>query len=367
MSKLDFIGCSEKFRAVLDRIDMVAPVDSAVMIQGETGTGKEVIAQAIHQASPRRHSPFVAVNCAAIPSALLESELFGHERGAFTGAVAQTMGRFQSADRGTLFLDEIGDLPLELQPKLLRVLQEMQIERLGSGRTIQLDVRVVAATNQDLWRMVQYRKFRADLYFRLNVFPIMLPPLRERKDDIPFLVEHFVQKFARRQGKSIDCIPDEVMEVLVYHDWPGNIRELQNVVERAVIITKGPVLELQVAELMPHSAGSTAIKTLADAERAHIVAMLEATNWVIGGRHGAATRLGLPRTTLITMMQRHRIYREKSEQRAETPDLRAETYDRFFAPVPPARSQGSCGVQEPGDTDRVYQQSFPARRTAGAE
>jgi formate hydrogenlyase transcriptional activator len=367
VSKLDLIGSSEKFRAVLDRIDMVAPVDSAVMIQGETGTGKEVIAQAIHQASPRRHSPFVAVNCAAIPSALLESELFGHERGAFTGAVAQTTGRFQSADRGTLFLDEIGDLPLELQPKLLRVLQEMQIERLGSGRTIQIDVRVVAATNQDLWRMVQDRKFRADLYFRLNVFPIMLPPLRERKDDIPFLVEHFVQKFARRQGKSIDCIPEEIMEVLVYHDWPGNIRELQNVVERAVIITKGPVLELQVAELMAHSAGSTAIKTLADAERAHIVATLEATNWVIGGRHGAATQLGLPRTTLITMMQRHRIFRETSAHPAETPELRAETYDRFFVPVPRARSQGSCSVQEPEDTDRVYQQSSPARRTAGGE
>jgi formate hydrogenlyase transcriptional activator len=358
VSKVDFIGCSEKFRAVLDRIDMVAPVDSAVMIQGETGTGKEMIAKAIHQASPRRHSPFVAVNCAAIPSALLESELFGHERGAFTGAVAQTMGRFQSADRGTLFLDEIGDLPLELQPKLLRVLQEMQIERLGSGRTIQIDVRVVAATNQDLWRMVQDRKFRADLYFRLNVFPIMLPPLRERKDDIPFLVEHFVQKFARRQGKSIDCIPDEVMEVLVDHDWPGNIRELQNVIERAVIITKGPVLELQMAELMAQSAGSTAIKTLADAERAHIVATLEATNWVIGGRRGAATQLGLPRTTLIAMMQRHRIYRETSAQRVETPDRRAETYDRFFVPVPQARSQASRGVQEPGDTDRVYQPSF---------
>jgi formate hydrogenlyase transcriptional activator len=358
VSKVDFIGCSEKFRAVLDRIDMVAPVDSAVMIQGETGTGKEMIAKAIHQASPRRHSPFVAVNCAAIPSALLESELFGHERGAFTGAVAQTMGRFQSADRGTLFLDEIGDLPLELQPKLLRVLQEMQIERLGSGRTIQIDVRVVAATNQDLWRMVQDRKFRADLYFRLNVFPIMLPPLRERKDDIPFLVEHFVQKFARRQGKSIDCIPDEVMEVLVDHDWPGNIRELQNVIERAVIITKGPVLELQMAELMAQSAGSTAIKTLADAERAHIVATLEATNWVIGGRRGAATQLGLPRTTLIAMMQRHRIYRETSAQRVETPDRRAETYDRFFVPVPQARSQASRGVQEPGDTDRIYQPSF---------
>src|SRR5580692_3255661 len=266
MAFSNLIGCSQKFRALLDQINMVAPVDSAVLVQGETGTGKEVIAQAIHEAGPRRQNRFVALNCAAIPSALLESELFGHERGAFTGAVAQTTGRFQSADRGTLFLDEIGDLPLELQPKLLRALQEQQFERLGGGRTFQVDVRVIAATNQNLWRMVQERKFRADLYYRLNVFPIMLPPLRERKDDIPFLVEHFVQKFARRQGKSIDCIPDEVMEVLVDHDWPGNIRELQNVIERAVIITKGPVLELQMAELMAQNAGSMAIKTLADAE-----------------------------------------------------------------------------------------------------
>ena len=245
MATLDLIGSSAKFRAVLDEINMVAPVDSAVLVQGETGTGKEVIAQAIHEASPRRQNRFVALNCAAIPSALLESELFGHERGAFTGAVAQTMGRFQAADRGTLFLDEIGDLPLELQPKLLRALQEKQFERLGGGRTIQVDVRVIAATNQDLWRMVQERKFRADLYYRLNVFPITLPPLREREDDIPLLIEHFVQKFAKRQGKSIDRIPDEVMEALKRHDWPGNIRELQNVIERAVIMTTGPVLSSQ--------------------------------------------------------------------------------------------------------------------------
>ena len=264
---------------------------------------------------------------------MLESELFGHERGAFTGAVAQTVGRFQAADGGTLFLDEIGDLPLELQPKLLRALQEKQCERLGSGRTIQLDVRVIAATNQDLWRMVQERKFRADLYFRLNVFPITLPPLRERRDDIPFLVEHFVQKFAGRQNKSIDHIPDEVIELLACHDWPGNI------IERAVIMTKGPVLELQMTELTTQSAGSTAIRTLADAERAHIVAMLEETSWVVGGRRGAATQLGLPRTTLIAMMQRHGIYRETLGQRAETPD-------RCFAPVLMARSLRSHGIHE---------------------
>src|SRR4051812_17637731 len=203
----DLIGSSPNFQAVLDEINMVAQVNCAVLVQGETGTGKEVIAQAIHEASPRRQNRFVAFNCAAIPAALLESELFGHERGAFTGAVAQTTGRFQAAHGGTLFLDEIGDLPLELQPKLLRVLQEQQFERLGSGRTLQVDVRIVAATNQDLWRMVQERKFRADLYYRLSVFPMTLPPLRERRDDIPLLVEHFVQKFARRQGKSIDHVP----------------------------------------------------------------------------------------------------------------------------------------------------------------
>ena len=310
MSTVELIGSSANFRTVLDRISIVAPVDSAVLIQGETGTGKEVIAQAIHEAGPRRQNRFVAVNCAAIPSALLESELFGHERGAFTGAVAQTMGRFQSADRGTLFLDEIGDLPLELQPKLLRVLQEMQIERLGSGRTIQLDVRVIAATNQNLWSMVQERKFRADLYFRLNVFPITLPPLRDRRDDISLLVKHFVQNFAKRQGKSIDCIPEDVMEELISHDWPGNIRELQNVIECAVILTSGRVLKLHSGKLRRQNPESAPSRTLDGAKRAHILATLRETNWVIGGRRGAAALLGLPRTTLITMMRRYGIARE---------------------------------------------------------
>ena len=316
MATFDLIGSSAKFRGVLDQINMVAPVDSAVLVQGETGTGKEVIAQAIHEAGPRRQSRFVAVNCAAIPGPLLESELFGHERGAFTGAVAQTMGRFQAADGGTLFLDEIGDLPLELQPKLLRVLQEKQVERLGSGRTLQVDVRVVAATNQNLWRMVQERKFRADLYYRLNVFPITLPPLRERRCDISLLAEHFVQKFAKQQCKSIKCVPDDVMELLKGHDWPGNIRELQNVIERAVIMTTGSVLDLQMTDIRTKNAESAPIRTLADAERAHIIAMLRESNWVVGGRHGAAAQLGLPRTTLITMMQRHRIARESLEGRA---------------------------------------------------
>jgi len=314
MATLNLIGSSARFRALLDNIDMVAPVDSAVLIQGETGTGKEVVAQAIHEASPRRKNRFVALNCAAIPCTLLESELFGYEKGAFTGAVAQTAGRFQAADRGTLFLDEIGDLPLELQPKLLRALQEKQFERLGGGHTLQVDVRIIAATNQDLGRMVQERKFRADLYYRLNVFPMTLPPLRERVDDIPLLAEHFVQKFAEQQGKVIDTIPDEVMAALEYHDWPGNIRELQNVIERGVIMTAGPVLSRQTtehltpSEVAPFRVSAVAVpvrnKTLADAERAHIAATLRETNWVIGGPHGAAAQLGLPRTTLIARMQR---------------------------------------------------------------
>src|ERR1700680_2514903 len=233
MATLNLVGSSAKFRALLDNIDLIAPVDSAVLIQGETGTGKEVIARAIHEASPRRRHRFVALNCAAIPSALLESELFGYEKGAFTGAANQTIGRFQVADRGTLFLDEIGDLPLELQPKLLRVLQEKQFERLGGSQTLQIDVRVIAATNQDLMQMVRERRFRADLFYRLNVFPIAVPPLRERAGDIPDLVNYFVREFAGRMSRHVTRIPDEVMDVLQRHEWPGNIRELQNVVERA--------------------------------------------------------------------------------------------------------------------------------------
>ena len=324
MALLDLIGSSTKFRALLDNLDMVAPVDSAVLIQGETGTGKEVIARAIHEASPRRKNRFVALNCAAIPSTLLESELFGHEKGAFTGAVAQTQGRFQTADHGTLFLDEIGDLPLELQPKLLRVLQEKQVERLGGGHALHVDVRVIAATNQDLESMVEERQFRADLYYRLNVFPLTLPPLRERLEDIPLLAKHFVQKFAEQQGKVIDAIPDEVMMVLERYDWPGNIRELQNVIERGVIMTTGPVLSRQTTEHLKPSVttrvcipviGEPVSRTLADAERAHITATLRETNWVIGGPRGAAVQLGLPRTTLIAKMQRLGISNETSRSR----------------------------------------------------
>jgi len=303
MAISDLIGCSPKFEALLDEINMVAPVDSAVLLRGETGTGKEVVAKAIHAASPRRQQPFVAINCAAIPAALLESELFGYERGAFTGAVTQREGRFQAADRGTLFLDEIGDLPLELQPKLLRVLQEQQVERLGSSRSVPVNVRVIAATNQDLWGMVQEKKFRADLYYRLNVFPINLPPLRERDGDIPLLARYFVRKFAERQGKVVECIPEEVMEALESHSWPGNIRELQNYIERAVIMTTATVLRPRLAELRMQAV-ATEVRTMADAERAHIVATLRETNGVVGGPSGAAARLGLPRTSLIARMQR---------------------------------------------------------------
>ena len=315
MAVIDLIGSSPKFRALLAEVEKVAPVDSAVLIQGETGTGKEVIARGIHEASPRRNHRFVALNCAAIPSALLESELFGHERGAFTGACTQTRGRFQIADQGTLFLDEIGDMPLELQPKLLRALQEREFERLGSNQTVRVNVRVIAATNQDLGQMVRERRFRADLYYRLNVFPVTLPPLRERRDDIALLTEYFVRKFAEQQGKIVATIPRDVMADLEHYDWPGNIRELQNVIERGIIMTAGPVLSRQTTELLttkeavparfPAAAEATSIRrTMADAERAHITATLRAANWVVGGSNGAAARLGLPRTTLLSRMQR---------------------------------------------------------------
>ena len=249
MERTALIGSSPSFRALLEDVQVVAPADCAVLIQGETGTGKEVIAQAIHEASPRRQHRFVAVNCAAIPAALLESELFGHERGAFTGAVAQRLGRFQAADRGTLFLDEIGELPIELQPKLLRALQEREVERLGCSHATRVDVRIVAATNQNLEQMVRERRFRMDLYYRLKVFPITLPPLRERIGDIPLLVDHFLRSYAHRQGKSIEFVPDEVMAAIETYSWPGNIRELQNFIERSVILTRGPVLQAPIEVL----------------------------------------------------------------------------------------------------------------------
>lgn len=306
MNLSELVGSSARFQSVLDDVKVVASADCAVLLHGETGTGKEVIARAIHNSGSRQKGPFVGLNCAAIPGALLESELFGHERGAFTGAVAQTIGRFQAAHGGTLFLDEIGDLPLELQPKLLRVLQEQQYERLGSTRTLQANVRVIAATNQDLRNMVEEKSFRADLYYRLSVFPIPMPPLRERKEDIPSLVAHFVRKFSRQMGKSIEQVPDDVLAILTTYHWPGNIRELQNFIERSVLVTKGPVLTPRSAELkvLMHAVGSAPTQTLFDAERAHILEILKETNWVVGGRNGAAVRLGLPRTTLISRMQK---------------------------------------------------------------
>jgi formate hydrogenlyase transcriptional activator len=283
------------------------------LIQGETGTGKEVIARAIHEGSPRRNNRFVALNCAAIPRELLESELFGHERGAFTGACTQTKGRFQMADRGTLFLDEIGDMPLELQPKLLRVLQEREFERLGSGQTVRVNVRVVAATNQDLAQLVAKKLFRADLFYRLNVIPISLPPLRERVQDILALTEFFVTKFAASLNKPIDLIPDEVVAVLQAHDWPGNIRELQNFIERAVLFSPGSVLRLPLGlrQTAPARSEGTA-RTLADADREHILEALKQTDWLIGGQSGAANRLGLPRTTLVYKMRKLGIETRRS-------------------------------------------------------
>jgi formate hydrogenlyase transcriptional activator len=317
----DIVGHSPAFTNVLHQVRIVAKSDSITLIQGETGTGKEVIAQAIHNQSLRSRGPFVKLNCAAIPSALLESELFGHERGAFTGAVTQTMGRFQQADNGTLFLDEIGDLPLELQPKLLRALQEQEFERLGCGRTIRVNVRVVAATNQNLAQLVSARQFRADLFYRLNVIPIFLPPLRERSSDIPALVEYFVRKFSARLNKPIETIPDEVMECLKLHDWPGNIRELQNFIERAVVLSPGPVLRPTLTELrrMTKQPTASAAQTFAEASRDHILEVLEQSRWMIGGRDGAAERLGLPRTTLIYKMRKLGIEPRRSQRRRAVP------------------------------------------------
>jgi formate hydrogenlyase transcriptional activator len=303
----ELIGSRTGLRDVWNSVQMVARTDAGVLIQGETGTGKELIARAIHEESQRRSGPFVTLNCAAMPGGLLESELFGHERGAFTGALMQTTGRFQLADRGTLFLDEIGDLPIELQPKLLRVLQEQEFERLGGTRTIHVNVRVVAATNQDLAQMVHDRRFRADLYYRLNVFPILLPALRDRLEDIPLLVHHFVSKFARRlNNKELKHIPSEVMDVLRLHDWPGNIRELQNFIERAMILSPGPELRLPPDELkrLVKCDTPSAIRTLAHAERDHILHVLREVSGVVGGRDGAAARLGVPRTTLLYRMRK---------------------------------------------------------------
>jgi formate hydrogenlyase transcriptional activator len=304
------IGNSAALESVLEQVERVAPTDSTVLIQGETGTGKELIARAIHNLSVRCGRPFIKLNCAAIPFDLLESELFGHERGAFTGAIAQKVGRFELADKGTLFLDEVGDIPPGLQPKLLRVLQEQEFERLGSTRTHQVDVRLVAATNRNLADMVKRSEFRSDLYYRLNVFPIPLPPLRERREDIPALVEHFVEIYARRMDKQIEHIAPETMSTLVSYQWPGNIRELQNFIERSVILSSGNVLHPPLASLKSAAeAQSLGPITLEDAERDHIRKTLDQTRWVVSGPNGAAARLGIKRSTLYFRMQKLGISR----------------------------------------------------------
>ena len=304
------IGNSPILEAVLEQVERVAPTDSTVLIQGETGTGKELIARAIHNISSRCGRPYIKLNCAAIPFDLLESELFGHEKGAFTGAIAQKVGRFELADKGTLFLDEVGDIPLGLQPKLLRVLQEQEFERLGSPRTHQVDVRLVAATNRDLADMVKRNEFRSDLYYRLNVFPVLLPPLRARRADIPVLVAHFVEIFSRRMCKQIEHISPETMSALSSYQWPGNIRELQNLIERSVILTSGNVLQPPLAGLKGAAEDkSLGAITLKDAERDHILKTLEHTRWVVAGPNGAAARLGIKRSTLYFRMQKLGISR----------------------------------------------------------
>ena len=308
----EIIGNSSVLQSVLAEVERVAPTDSTVLVLGETGTGKELIGHAIHSLSPRCGRPLVKLNCAAIPFDLLESELFGHEKGAFTGAIAQKIGRFEMADGGTLFLDEIGDIPLALQPKLLRVLQEREFERLGSGRTHHVNVRLVAATHRHLAAMVKRKEFRSDLYYRLNVFPVSLPALRERREDIPQLVSHFVGLFSRRMGKQIDHVPPETMNAFISYPWPGNVRELQNLVERAVIRSDGGVLANPLPALQQAAAALVVSDgTLRDSERALILKTLRAANGMIGGPYGAATRLGLKRTSLISKMKRLGIYRPR--------------------------------------------------------
>ncbi len=313
------IGNSPALESVLEQVERVAPTDSTVLIQGETGTGKELIAHAIHNLSSRCGRPFIRLNCAAIPLDLLESELFGHEKGAFTGAIAQKIGRFELADKGTLFLDEVGDIPPALQPKLLRVLQEQEFERLGSTRTHRVDVRLVAATNRNLMEMANRGEFRSDLYYRLNVFPVMLPPLRERREDIPALVAHFVEIYGRRMSRQIDHIPPTTMSALTLYQWPGNVRELQNLMERAVILSKDGVLPNPLPiEVTTGIVTSPAATTLKDSERVLILRTLESVGWVIGGAKGAATKLGLKRTTLIHKMQKLGISRSSHQRPSGT-------------------------------------------------
>jgi transcriptional regulator with GAF, ATPase, and Fis domain len=305
----EIIGFSPALQSVEMEVERVAPTDSTVLVLGETGTGKELIANALHNLSARRGRPFVKLNCAAIPFDLLESELFGHEKGAFTGALTQKIGRFEMADTGTLFLDEIGDIPLALQPKLLRVLQEQEFERLGSGRTHQINIRMIAATHRDLTEMVRLGEFRSDLYYRLNVFPVLIPPLRERREDIPLLVSHFVEVFARRMAKEINHVPPATMGALIEYGWPGNVRELQNLIERAVIRSDDEVLANPLASSRKENFDTAIVLkgTFVDSQRALILQALEASGGTIGGPEGAAAQLGLKRTTLIAKMKRLRI------------------------------------------------------------
>ena len=305
----EVVGRSAVLRGVLRQVEIVAATDSGVLIQGETGTGKELIARAIHNLSARRHRPYIKVNCAAIPLGLLESELFGHEKGAFTGAIMRKAGRFEVADKGTLFLDEVGDIPLEVQPKLLRVLQEHEFERLGSARTQQVDVRIVAATHRDLRQMVEDGEFRSDLFYRLHVFPLTVPPLRDRREDIPLLVRHYVDKYSRRMNRSIDTIPSQAMEVITNYSWPGNVRELQNFIERAVIVSPGSALRPPLAELKPAVVRSPNLKLsmLEEVERECVLRAIRESNWVIGGPNGAAARLGVKRTTLAYRIRKLNI------------------------------------------------------------
>ena len=312
----EIVGRSHALTQVIQQVETVASTDAAVLLLGETGTGKELFAKAIHGLSARRERPLVRADCALIPTGLLESELFGHERGAFTGAVARNIGRIELANKGTLFLDEAGDIPLELQSKLLRVLQEREFERLGSSQTIRADFRLVAATNRDLTEMVANGLFRRDLYYRLSVFPIEIPPLRDRAEDIPILVWHFIRKYERQMNKRIDKILPEDMEALMHHGWPGNVRELQNVMERSMVVSSGSVLSLSRPNEPRRAESSGATRTLAEAERDHILHALRVADWVLGGPHGAAVRLGLKRTTLLYKMRRLGIDRPPEERSA---------------------------------------------------
>jgi formate hydrogenlyase transcriptional activator len=339
-SRNELVGYDTGLRQVWNAVQMVSRWGTAVLIQGETGTGKELVARAIHEESPRSNRPYVKVNCAALPAGLLESELFGHERGAFTGASNQTLGRFQIAHTGTLFLDEIGELPLELQPKLLRVLQEHEFERLGSHQTIRTDVRIVAATNQDLAQMVRERKFRADLYYRLNVFPIEIPPLRQRVADIPLLINHFINHAARRMNKEVGIVPDKMMAWLMRHDWPGNVRELQNVVERSVIMYSRDEWHFTLDKVNPAGAdcGERLRATLAYVEREHILGAIRDCRGIVGGRNGAAVRLGLPRTTLLAKMKRIGINLADSQLQFEADSPNDPPVQYTFIPVSPKTS-----------------------------